>query len=262
MESELHTRIRAKKILFGCGVESMNPALTELAGMVGYDLVWGDVEHGSSSPHQIELFCIAAKAGGALPIVRIAFTERTHVMRALEAGARLVAVPMVESEAMAREIVEYGKYKPIGEPRLRRQHPRAAIRIWGTPARTSRGPTRKPICSPRSRPREALRRCREIVGVEGISGGVIGPSDLSISLGKPLKFDDPEVQRAVAEAVRAIRSLDKIAICVSSHPALVRAALEAGAQAFVCAAERASLRVHWQQVLKDMQALTRTAPGG
>ena len=113
-DSELHERIRSKKMLYGCGVESLNPATTELAGMVGFDLVWGDLEHGAGSPNQVETFCIAAKAGGALPIIRISFTDRTHIMRALEAGARLVAVPMVETPEMAREIVEYGKYKPVG----------------------------------------------------------------------------------------------------------------------------------------------------
>jgi len=253
-DSELHTRISSKKVLLGCGIESLHPAATELAGILGFDIVWGDLEHGSGSPDQVETFCIAAKAGGALPIIRISFTERTHIMRALEAGARLVAVPMVESEAMAREIVEYGKYKPIGNRGFAGSTRGIRYGIGDQMANIAWA-NQETHLFPQIETAEALRLCREIVGVEGISGAVIGPADLSISLGRPLKFDDPEVIRGVCEAIRVTRELGKIAILVAGHPVLVRAGLEAGAQVFVCGGERPALRAYWQQTLKDMRAL-------
>ena len=100
-----------------------------------------------------------------------------------------------------------------------------------------------------------FRRCKEIVEVEGISGGVIGPADLSISMGKPLQFDHPEVIDAVCSAIRQIRALGKIAISVTGHPVLARASIEAGAQISVCATERGSLRKHWTQTLTEMKTL-------
>ena len=42
------------------------------------------------------------------------FAERTHILRPLEAGARLISIPMVETAETSRRIVEYGKYKPAG----------------------------------------------------------------------------------------------------------------------------------------------------
>lgn len=260
-DSELHERIRSKKMLYGCGIESLNPATTELAGMVGFDLVWGDLEHGAGSPNQVETFCIAAKAGGALPIIRISFTDRTHIMRALEAGARLVAVPMVETPEMAREIVEYGKYKPVGN-RGFAGSTRGVRYGFTDPATSMAWANQETHLFPQIETAQALRRCAEIIGVEGISGAVIGPADLSISLGKPLKFDDPEVVAAVAEAIRITRSLGKIPILVSSHPALVRAAVEAGVQAFVCAGERPSLKAFWTQALKDIQVVVNKSKAG
>jgi 4-hydroxy-2-oxoheptanedioate aldolase len=253
-ESELHARIRSKGILIGCGIESLHPAATELAGMIGFDLVWGDLEHGAASPHQVEVFCIAAKAGGAWPIVRVSFTERAHIMRALEAGARLIAVPMVENAATARRIVEFGKYRPTGN-RGFAASTRGVQYGMGSSLANIDWANRETHLFPQIETVQGLRRCREIVGVEGVSGAVIGPSDLSISLGRPLNFDDPKVIRAVSEAVRITRAANKIAVCVSAHPPLVRAAAEAGAQIFISAGERSSLRVHWQQVLKSIQAL-------
>src|ERR1043166_5755150 len=105
MTSELHDRIQKKKLLLGVGIDSIHPANVELAGMLGFDLAWGDLEHGTGSPHQAELFCIAAKAGGMLPILRVPFAERPFITLGLEAGARLISIPMVESPETARQIV-------------------------------------------------------------------------------------------------------------------------------------------------------------
>jgi 2-keto-3-deoxy-L-rhamnonate aldolase RhmA len=256
--SELHARIEAKKVLIGCSVESFSPSYAEMAGMLGFDLVWADLEHMSGSPHQVELFCIGAKAGGALPIIRVPFTERTHIMRPLEAGARLISIPMVETAEMSRKIVEYGKYKPAGNRGFATPSRGLSYGI-GDPLANTEWANRETHLFPQIETMDALHRCKEIVGVAGISGGVIGPADLSFSMGKPLKFDDREMINAVSHAVREICSLNKIAIAVTAHPGLLKASFEAGARVFVCATERFSLRTHWQQTLGEIRAMAGVA---
>jgi 4-hydroxy-2-oxoheptanedioate aldolase len=226
--------------------------------MLGFDIVWADLEHMSGSPHQVELFCIGAKAGGALPIVRVPFAERTHVLRALESGARLISIPMVETAETSRRIVEYGKYKPVGN-RGFANTPRGLMYGIGSPLANIEWANRETHLFPQIETMDALRRCKEIVGVEGISGGVIGPADLSFSMGKPLKLDDPEMIEAVSHAVREIRALNKIAIPVTRHPKLVKAAFEAGAQVFICAGERPALHAQWQQTLVDFKKMVGVA---
>ena len=252
--SELHTRLGAKKILVGCSIESFLPSHAEMAGMLGFDIVWADLEHMSGSPHQVEQFCIGAKAGGALPIVRVPFTDRTHIMRALEAGARLISIPMVETAEMSRSIVDYGKYKPIGN-RGFASTSRGLLYGMANPLANTEWANRETHLFPQIETMDGLRHCKEIIGTEGISGGVIGPADLSFSMGKPLKFDDPQMIEAVCQAVREICALNKIAIAVTSHPGLLKASLEAGARVFVCAGERASLRVQWQQNIQQFKTL-------
>ena len=255
--SELQARIEAKNVLVGCSIESFSPSYAEMAGMLGFDIVWADLEHMSGSPHQVELFCIGAKAGGALPMVRIPFTDRTHLMRSLEAGARLISIPMVESAEMSLKIVEYGKYKPVGNRGFANTS-RGLLYGIGNQLASTEWANQETHLFPQIETMGALRRCKEIVGVEGICGGVIGPADLSFSMGKPLKLDDPEMIEAVSHAVREIRALNKIAIPVTRHPKLVKAAFEAGAQVFVCVGERAALSAQWQQTLKEF----RTMAGG
>jgi 4-hydroxy-2-oxoheptanedioate aldolase len=258
MTSELHDRIQKKKLLLGVGIDSLHPANVELAGMLGFDLAWGDLEHGTGSPHQAELFCIAAKAGGMLPILRIPCAERPHIMLGLEAGARLISIPMVESPETARKIVEYGKYQPTGNRGVATSTRGLRYGI-GDPTTNIEWANRETHLFPQIETMAGFRRCQEIIDVEGISGGVIGPADLSISMGRPLQFDHPEVIEAVCSAIRQIRALGKIAISVNGHPVLARASIEAGAQISVCATERSSLRTHWTQTVTDMTAL---APKG
>jgi 4-hydroxy-2-oxoheptanedioate aldolase len=252
--SELHSRIKAKKVLVGCGIESFSPGHAEMAGMLGFDLVWADLEHASGSPDQVESFCIGAKAGGALPIVRIPFTGRAHLMNALEAGARLISIPMVETAEMSRSIVEHGKYKPVGNRGFASSSRGLFYGIGHALANTDWA-NRETHLFPQIETVDALNRCKEIIGVEGISGGVIGPADLSFSMGKPLSYDAPEMVDAVKRAVHEICQLNKIAIAVTAHPGLLKAAFEAGAQIFVCITERASLRAHWQQTIRDFRAM-------
>ena len=257
MTSELHDRIHQKKLLLGAGIDSMHPANVELAGMLGFDLAWGDLEHGTGSPHQAELFCIAAKAGGMLPILRIPIAERPSIMLALEAGARLISVPMVETPETARRIVEFGKYQPAGNRGVAMSTRGLRYGI-GNPAANIEWANRETHLFPQIETMAGFRRCKAIVDVDGISGGVIGPADLSISMSKPLQFDHPDVIETVCDAVRQIRALGKIAISVTGHPVLARASIEAGAQISVCATERGALRSNWTQVVKEMAAL---APG-
>ena len=252
--SELHSKIQSGKILLGCAIDSGLPANAEIAAMLGFDLVWADLEHGSVSPHQAELFCQAVKAGGALPILRIQSATRTHVLRALEAGASLVVVPMVENPKTSRQIVEQGKYKPLGERGFNGSSRGLRYGI-GNPLANMEWANRETHLFVQIETVEALRCCEELVAMEGISGGVVGPGDLSVSMGKPLAFDDPEMSEAVGRAVRAIRSQNKIAMLVSGHSGLAKAAVKAGVNILVCAGERPSLRAHWQQSLKEMAAL-------
>jgi 4-hydroxy-2-oxoheptanedioate aldolase len=256
--SELHARIERKQVLVGCSIESFSPSYAEMAGMLGFDLVWADLEHMSGSPHQVELFCIGATAGGALPLVRVPFAERTHVLRALEAGARLISIPMVETAEMSLKIVEYGKFKPVGN-RGFAGNTRGLRYGIGNQLANTEWANRETHLFPQIETMDALRRCKEIVGVEGISGGVIGPADLSFSMGKPLKLDDSEMIDAMSHAVREIRALNKIAIPVTRHPKLIKAAWDAGARVFVCVGERAALTAQWQQTLGEFRTMAGVA---
>jgi len=231
-----------------------------MAGMLGYDLVWADLEHCSIGPREAQTFCLGAKAGGALPVLRIPSADRAHILHALEAGARLVVVPMVENPETARKVVEHGKYAPLGERGFNGSTRGLQYGI-GNKLETIEWANLETHLFVQIETVEAVRRCSEIVAVEGITGGLVGPADLSFSMGKPIAFDDPEVVSLFAQAVRKIRAAGKIAAAAAAAPNLIKAGVEAGLQIIICAAEMSSLRSQFDQTLHDVSTMIRSIKG-
>src|ERR1051326_7816764 len=181
--SQLHARIRSKGILLGCTIESDSPATAELAAMTGFDVVWIDMEHHGVNLLAAERLFQGAKAGGALTILRAPSAERPHVLGGLERGADMIMVPMVESVETARQMVEFGKYKPLGNRGIVGR-PRGVGYGLAAPLANMERANRESHLFVQIEMVEGVKRCREIVAVEGISGAVIGPADLSVSMGK------------------------------------------------------------------------------
>ena len=259
--SQLHARIQAKKVLMGCSIDSPSPASAELAALLGYDIIWADQEHNGLSLLEVQAIFQAARAGGALTILRVPTAGRQHVLAGLDRGADMIMVPMVEDAATARQMVEFGKFPPVGNRGFVGSSRGMNYGLAG-PVVTMERANRETHLFVQIESVAAAKRCREIIGVEGIAGVVIGPADLSVSLGKPLAFDDPEYLTIFREIIRVTRSLDKIVVIPAGHPTLVKTSLQEGAQILMTAGERPMLRAAWQQNLKDIGALIAASAQG
>ncbi|MBI4026606.1 MAG: hypothetical protein HY360_16590 [Verrucomicrobia bacterium] len=252
--SQLHAKIQSKRVLIGCTIESASPATAELAAMIGFDVIWADMEHHGLSLLDAQMLGQAAKAGGAMTILRVPSAARPHVLGGLERGADMIMAPMVESADTARQMVEFGKYKPLGNRGFVGSSRGVGYGL-GAPLANMERANRESHLFVQIETIEGVKRCKEILSVEGISGAVIGPADLSVSMGKPLAFDDQEFVQIFCGLIRAVRVQNKIAVAATGNPALVKAAIQAGAQIIVTTGERPVLKAGWQQNLKDMAAL-------
>ena len=244
--------------MLGATIESDSPATAELAAMIGYDLVWIDMEHHGVDLLPAQTLFQAAKAGGALTILRVPSAERPYVLGGLERGADILIVPMVESVDTARQMVEFGKYAPLGNRGIVGSSRGMGYGL-GAPLVNMERANRESHLFALIETVEGVKRCREIVAVEGISGAVIGPADLSVSLGKPFAFEDREFVQVFCDLIRTVRAQDKIAIAATGNPSLVKAAIQAGAQILVTSGERPVLKAGWQQNLKEMAALIQNS---
>ena len=136
----------------GVTVNSASSLLVTLAAHVGFETIWIESEHGPIGFEQAETLCLAAEAGRYFSSHQIVRRERHHVLRALEIGARIILVPMVNDSAYARRIVEVGKYAPSA---VAVSIYAAAVKglVWRNPWMSWPGQMREPTCSLRSKPR-------------------------------------------------------------------------------------------------------------
>lgn len=239
------------RVLRGVTIISGATRLAELAGRIGFETVWIEVEHGPASFSEIEALCFAAEAGGAYPTVRIPDGQRHHVLRALEVGARIVVVPMVNDAETARQIVRHGKFPPLGS---RGYNTRSRGVNYGLDDPTTgfaRANARTHLFA-QIETMEAVRNLDEICAVEGLAGIFIGPGDLSVSLGCTGALTDPELIDIVVHCVkRACEQGKHGGILVAPGP-MLDAALKAGCDLVFAGGDITDLSKAWRNLLASL----------
>jgi 4-hydroxy-2-oxoheptanedioate aldolase len=230
--SELSLRERivsGQSPLMGMSVGTLSPAAVEMAAYAGADFVWLDLEHGPVDYMTAEHLCRAAEARGVLPLLRIQDDSRTAVLRALEVGARLVVIPQVHTAEQAAAIASHGKFAPVGQ----RGFNTGTKGLWYG----SRGATMQEIFAlanaetcllPQVESVEAVHNADEILSVRGIDGLLIGPGDLSASMGIVGQWESEELLTTVEGIFALCGEHSKIAAAVCPTAAMGRRLKAAG----------------------------------
>jgi len=177
----------------------------DMLGAAGFDFTVIDMEHGALSIETAERLIRAADANGIVPLVRIARAEPTLVGQALDAGAAAVVVPGVSSGAEARAMAAAARFAPEG---TRGACPcvRAGghfIRDWRGYVSVQREATGVIVLVETE---QGLHAIEEITAVDGLLGLMIGPFDLSVSLGEAGDIHAPRVQAGIERMLAAARS--------------------------------------------------------
>jgi 4-hydroxy-2-oxoheptanedioate aldolase len=211
----------------------------ELAAGVGFDYVCVDQQHGVIDYDSMVPMFQAIRAERVAPITRVLSNDPFLIMKALDAGAWGVIVPLVNSAEDAARAVSACRYPPQG---MRSYGPVRAAGVIG-----SRDPEElggEVLCLVMVETREALERVDEIASTPGVDGVYIGPSDLALSLGLTPTLDIKEGEHA--EAIRRIReACHRNGIAAGIHAASgewARRHAEAGFEMVTVATDAALLR--------------------
>jgi 2-keto-3-deoxy-L-rhamnonate aldolase RhmA len=245
------------RVLRGVTVISGSTRLAEMAGRIGFDAVWIDLEHGTPGYTEAEALCVACETGGAIPTLRIQDAQRTHVLRALEIGARIVVVPMVNDAATARQVVAHGKFPPLGARGYNTRSRGVAFGLEDCERAFGEANERTYLFT-QVETMTAVENLSDICRVEGLAGIFIGPGDLSVSAGKTGKMNDPEMIRLVADCVRRARGLGKHAGILVGPGPMLDAAMAAGCDLVFCGGDLTNLATAW----RDLLAAVRTDDRG
>lgn len=190
--------IKSGQPTVGSMLNSGSPLIAEIMAHAGFDWLIVDLEHSENSLANLQGMLQAISTTSTVPLVRLPTQDVVFIKRALDLGAYGLIVPQVESALEAAVVVKAARYPPHGS------------RSWGTPRGLLYG---GPDYFTRSadeimvvamlETRAGVENARQIMGINGIDACLIGPNDLSISLGHPPEAVqlNPEVEEA-AQAIK------------------------------------------------------------
>ncbi len=235
--------------------------LAEMAARIGFETVWIEMEHGPLDFNHVEMLCMAVEAGGGIPTVRVPDGQRHHVLRALEVGARIVVVPMVNSVEQAARIVEYGKFPPLG---ARGYNVRSRGVDYGLGDRETlfKSANARSHLFAQIETMEAVERIGDICAVAGLSGIFIGPGDLSVSLGRTGELGNRHVIDVVCDCIRKARSAGKHAGILVPPGPMLDAAVDAGCDLLFHGGDVTELATAWRKLLATVNSHGVNSQGG
>lgn len=224
----MREKLRAGQIVLGAGITLTDPTVTEaLAPSV--DFVWIDLEHNPLTIEAMVGHLIAARAGGCAAIVRIPTGDVGWIKRVLDSGAEGIILPRAYSTQEVAAFVSACRYPPQGTrgfgPRRPMQYGRLEQQAYLEQA------NRELFVVAQVETRELLAEIDEVVKIEGLDSLVLGPQDLSGSMGRLGETTHPEVVQAMKRVGEKARAAGKfLGSGLGADPEFAKLLVECGVQ--------------------------------
>ncbi|WP_395738839.1 HpcH/HpaI aldolase/citrate lyase family protein [Prosthecobacter sp.] len=202
--SDLSAALHAGRQVFGTLIVSPSPRWPEVVRGCGLDFVFIDTEHIALDRAELSWMCQTYSALGLPPLVRIPAPDPYAATMVLDGGAAGVIAPYVETVEQVQALRGAVKLRPIKGQRLQQMleggTPEAELSNYMQQGAANR----LLIVNIESVP--AIAALDEILRVPGLDAVLIGPHDLSCSLGIPEQWDHPEFLAACETIFRKARA--------------------------------------------------------
>lgn len=201
---EIIAALHAGRYVFSSAMVSSSPLWPALVKQTGIDFVFVDTEHTPIDRQTLSWICQTYLASGLPSVVRIPNNDPFEACKALDAGAGGIIGPYVETAEQVRGLVGAVKYRPLKGERLQ-----TALRDPSSLEPELREYLEKRngdkilIVNIESQP--AIDNLHEICSVPGLDAVLIGPHDLSCSLGIPEQYGHPRFDAATRTIFRIAR---------------------------------------------------------
>ncbi|CCK80311.1 HpcH/HpaI aldolase family protein [Desulfobacula toluolica] len=173
----------------GTWLQLSNVSVAEIIGNAGYDWVAMDLEHGFFSPDMIGLICLALEKGGTIPFARVAQVNPKDIKQALDAGVKGLVLPMIKTAKDLQNGISWAKYPPYGS----RGVGYSRANLFGRKFDKTVPESSKDLTIiAQIEHITAVQNLDEILEVKGLDGIMVGPYDLSASMGITAEFDNPD----------------------------------------------------------------------
>jgi 2-dehydro-3-deoxyglucarate aldolase len=206
MPKSLRSRILDREITLGSWLSFGYQYSAEIMARAGFDWLVIDLEHGAIDMGEARSLIQIIDLAGCTPLARVANNDPTRIKQVLDAGAVGVIVPMINSAEEAKAAVQAAYYPPKGTRGvgLARAH-NYGLGFEDYRARAATDT----IVIVQIEHIDAVHNLESILAVDGVDGFMVGPYDLSGSVGHPGAFDHPKVRDAMEEVGRVAKTAAK-----------------------------------------------------
>ncbi|HWR62319.1 MAG TPA: aldolase/citrate lyase family protein [Clostridia bacterium] len=241
MKNLLKEKMQKGEKAVGTFFELGSDTAVECLRHTGLDFFIIDTEHGPFDIESSMGFIRTAELGNVTPLARVREISRSAVLKMLDIGAKGLIVPCVDSLEQVKSLVEWAKYHPVGKRGFFTARPAG----YGYESFTRNIDEYFRICNeetlliPQCETVGCLESIEEIVNTEGVDGIFIGPYDLSIGIGKPAQFDNPEFTGAVARVLKACKAAGKFSFIYTGSNTMAKQYLSQGFDAVAASMDAA-----------------------
>ncbi len=186
--NSIREKLQNDQLSIGTWQQIPNASISEILGQAGYDWVAVDMEHGSISVDQLPDLFRAIELGGTLPLARIAESKPKDCKQALDAGAGGIIAPMIESANQLNLIKNSCCWPPAGI----RGVGYSRANLFGKNFDSYKEEAQSPLLIAQIEHINAVNNLDEILQVDGLDAIIVGPYDLSASMGIIGEFDSQE----------------------------------------------------------------------
>jgi len=187
----IRKKLSTNKQSIGSWIQLPNSSLAEIIGQMGFEWVAVDMEHGAISVSQLPDIFRALELGNTLPFARLAQGEEKDCKQALDAGAAGLIIPMVDNADKLKKIINFCKWPPSGQ----RGVAFSRANVFGHKFDSYKIEAQAPIIVAMIEDIVAVENLESILSVKGLDAILIGPYDLSASMGIVGKFSDPKFKK-------------------------------------------------------------------
>ncbi len=190
----LKEKLRNRELTIGSWITIGSTVVAEIMAKAGYDWLTIDMEHSAITIDIAQDLIRVIELCGVTPFVRVGNNDANIIKRVMDAGAHGVIVPMVNTREDAENAVRSVKYPPRG---FRGVGLARAQKYGADFEGYKQWNDKNSIVIVQVEHILAVENLEEILSVPEVDGFIIGPYDLSGSLGVPGEFDNPEVLDAL-----------------------------------------------------------------
>ena len=192
------------KVTIGTWQQIPHASISEILGQAGYDWVAVDMEHGSISVDQLPDLFRAIELGGTLPLARVAQAMLKDCRQALDAGAGGIIAPMIESADQLNEIRYACCWPPVGN----RGVGYSRANLFGKHFDEYKAEAEAPLLVAQIEHINAVNNLPDILQVEGLDAIIVGPYDLSASMGLTAEFEHKEFLAVMDQIMKLCQQYD------------------------------------------------------